>query len=241
MRIEVDTHIHSIASSHAYSTIQEITAAAHSKGLKIVALTDHGPALPGAPHIWYFLNLRELPEYINKVRLLKGIEANICDSNGTLDIEDGYLKNLEFVLASMHDSCILPGTKEQNTEALVNALSNKYVDAVAHPGNPLYTVDIEAVVKAAAKYNKLIEINNNSFKIRTGSYNNCREFVEQCKKYGVRMLCGSDSHFSQTVGVFDKVIELLEEMKVPEKLIISTSAQTFEKYLEERIKRVNSQ
>ena len=54
MKIEVDTHCHTIASGHAYSTIVENAKAASEKGLKMIAITDHGPAMPGTFHEAYF-------------------------------------------------------------------------------------------------------------------------------------------------------------------------------------------
>lgn len=238
MRIELDTHVHSVASGHAYSTIYEITNAAKQKGLKIIALTDHGPNMPGAPHLWYFGNLKELPPYINGVRVLKGIEANIIDYEGNIDIPLQYQKSLEFILASFHDACVEPGTVEQHTQAAVKALQNPFVDAIAHPGNAQFQVDIDEVVKAAKKYGKFIEINNHSFFVRQGSEENCFLFAKKCAQHGTNIICGSDSHFCETVGQFEKVIEVLEKAGVPEELVFSTSKDKFEYYLHSRKKRI---
>lgn len=239
MKIEVDTHVHSVASGHAYSTIYEITRTAKEKALKMIALTDHGPNMPGAPHLWHFGNLKELPEYINGVRVLKGIEANIIDYEGNIDIPLQYQKTLEFILASFHDACIEPGSVEEHTQAVIKALQNPYVDAIAHPGNAQFQVDIDEVVKAAKKYGKLIEINNHSFFVRKGSEENCFLFAKKCAQYGTNILCGSDSHFCETVGQFDKVIDVLKKAQVPEELVLSTSKQKFEYYLQSRKVRIS--
>ena len=71
MKIEADLHTHSVASGHAYSTISELALAAAERGLKMIAITDHGPAIPGGPHLYHFSNLKVLPEYLHGVRLLK--------------------------------------------------------------------------------------------------------------------------------------------------------------------------
>lgn len=52
----VETHYHTIASGHAYSTVLEGVMYAKRYGMKGLAVTDHGPAMPGAPHIWHFGN-----------------------------------------------------------------------------------------------------------------------------------------------------------------------------------------
>ncbi|MFW5991661.1 MAG: PHP domain-containing protein, partial [Halanaerobiaceae bacterium] len=53
MKIEVDLHMHTLNSGHAYSTITEMAKAAAGQNLKLIAVTDHGPLLPGGPHEYY--------------------------------------------------------------------------------------------------------------------------------------------------------------------------------------------
>jgi putative hydrolase len=240
LQILVDTHIHSVASGHAYSTIQEIAAAASKKGLKIAAITDHGPEMKGAASVIYFGNYRVIPENIYGVRILKGIEANIIDYDGNIDLPVKYLKKMEFVIASLHEIIIQPSTMEDHTNAFVNVLKNPYIDAVGHPGNPVYKIDIEKVVATAKEYNKLIEINNSSFRVRKGSYENCKNILKKCKEYRTRVVCGSDAHISFDVGVFDKVNQMLQEVDMPEELVLSVSPRRFEDYLIERKNRLEN-
>ena len=80
----LDMHNHTIASGHAYSTVQEIASVASMKGLKYVGITDHGPAMPGGPHIFHIGNQRVLPKVIEGVQVLKGVEANILDQEGSI-------------------------------------------------------------------------------------------------------------------------------------------------------------
>ena len=79
MRLIADTHAHSLASGHAYSTIKEMAAAAKAKGLKALALTEHAPEMPGTCGLYYFQNLDVVPREAEGVRLLMGAEANIVD------------------------------------------------------------------------------------------------------------------------------------------------------------------
>ena len=236
MKLVIDTHTHTVSSGHAYSTVQENAREASLKGIEMIAITDHGPSMLGAPCLIHFYNMRVIPAEINGVRIIKGVEANIIDYSGNIDLPDEYLKRLEFVIASFHDITIKPGTVEEHTNALINALKNPYIDAIAHPGNPTFQVDIDKVVKAAADYGKLIEINNNSFSVRKGSDANCVKFVNQCKKHCTRITCGSDAHISFDVGKLDTVRMLLEEADMPEELVMGTSVGKFEKYLNERMK-----
>ena len=61
MKIIADTHAHTLASGHAYSTIKEMAAAAKAKGLKALALTEHAPEMPGTCGLFYFQNLDVVP------------------------------------------------------------------------------------------------------------------------------------------------------------------------------------
>lgn len=239
MKILVDTHTHSISSGHAYSSLQEMAKEASMNGTLMFALTDHGPSMLGAPTLFHFGNLKAIPAVIYGVRVVKGVEANIIDFKGNTDMPDDYLKKLEFVIASLHEPCIEPGTIEENTAAFVNALRNPFIDAVGHPGNPQFEVDIDEVVKTALKYNKMIEINNHSFDVRKGSWENCVKFAAKCKEYGVRVVCGSDAHISFDIGHFPKVLKIFEEVGMPEELVLNTSLDKMEAYLKERKDRVS--
>ncbi len=53
MKIVVDSHTHSVASGHAYSTVQEMAREAPTNGIEMFALTDHGPAMKGAPYLYH--------------------------------------------------------------------------------------------------------------------------------------------------------------------------------------------
>jgi putative hydrolase len=241
LKFMIDTHTHSISSGHAYSSIEEMARGAKDNGIQAFALTDHGPSMKGAPYLYHFGNLKAIPEKINGVRIIKGVEANIIDFQGNVDLPEDYLKRLEFVIASFHDICITPGTCEEHTNAVINLLKNPYIDAVAHPGNPQFQVEIEKVVKAAKEYDKFIEINNHSFVVRTGSEKNCKEFAFRCKEFGVGITCGSDAHISFDVGKFDNVYKLFKEVDMPKELILNTSIEKLESYLNLRKERIKIQ
>ena len=103
MKILADTHTHTIASTHAYSTVMEMARAAADAGLEAIAVTDHGMKLPDAPHSWHFHNLKNIPREICGVKILYGIEANILDLDGNIDpLEEEIYKRLDIVNASIH-------------------------------------------------------------------------------------------------------------------------------------------
>ncbi|MBR6652678.1 MAG: PHP domain-containing protein, partial [Anaerotignum sp.] len=95
MKLKIDTHTHTLASGHAYSTVDENFRWAAEKGLELVALTDHAPGMKDTTGHAYFANLHVLPEKLHGVRLLRGIELNIMDFDGTVDMDEKTLSRLD--------------------------------------------------------------------------------------------------------------------------------------------------
>lgn len=232
MKIQIDMHNHTISSGHAFSTVLEIAAVAKEKGLKYVGITDHGPSMPGGPHIYYIGNLRVLPEVIYGVQILKGVEANIINQDGELDVPDFNLEKLDIVLAGFHEGPIESLGMENNTNTLLKVMENKYVDIISHPGNPRFPIDIEKVLLKAKETNTLLEINNSSFLTsRAGSKDNCLEIAQLCKKLRVPIIVNSDSHIALDVGNFNEALKMLKSIDMPEELIVNSTEKRFLKFL----------
>lgn len=237
MKLLVDPHTHTVASGHAYSTLRENALFAAKHGLEAFCCTDHGPAIINAAPDFIQKVLLSVPDEIEGVRMIRGCELNIMDYEGNVDLAPKYASMAEFLVASLHDITLKPGSVEENTAALVNALKQPFVDVVGHPGNPHYPVHIEEVVDAAHANNKLIEINSHSFRFREGSAGQCVEYIRLCKKKGVRITVSSDAHACYNIGVFDAAIAALEAEDFPEELIVSRDLKTFDAYLKERKQR----
>lgn len=230
MKYELDIHSHTISSGHAYSSLEENVRVASEKNLKLLAMTDHAPSMPGAPHIFHFYNLIILPEYINGVRILKGIETNIIDYKGAIDVEEDVLSQLEFVIASLHPPCLEFGTVKQHTETIIQAMNNKSINVIGHPGDIRYNFDIKEVVSASKETGTLLEINNSSLKpttSRPGGSTMIREIAEECMLQDVSVVMGSDAHYSADIGNFTEASALLKEMDFPEDKILNTSVESF--------------
>src|SRR5699024_6255768 len=192
---------------------------------------------PNGPHIYHIRNQVIIPEKICGVKILKGVESNILDQEGQLDVSDEILKKLDVVLAGLHDACIEPWNVEGNTKALIRAMENENVDIISHPGNPKFPIDKEKFVLKANETNTLVEINNSSFRTsREGSRENCRDIALLCKKHNVPVIVNSDSHISFDVGRVDKAIDLLKDIEMPEELIINACIDRFENYFKDKRK-----
>lgn len=234
MKLIADFHVHTISSGHAYSTLQEYLVAAKKKKLKAFAITDHGSSMPGGPHFYHFANMRMIPREIDGIKILRGIEANIIDENGKLDISDDDIRwgDLDIVMVAMHPRVGYENQgKEKNTEVLLKAIENPYVNVIAHPGNPKYPIDIEKVVVAAKEKGVLIEINNSSPFSRPGSHESCVAFAKAVKKLGWKVVVGTDSHFSSMIGVFGDALKIIDEAGLKEEDVVNTSWARIEKYL----------
>lgn len=230
MKYLIDTHTHTIASGHAYNTIDEMTKRAAQTGLAAIAFTEHTPQMPGSCGLFYFSNLKVLRREKFGVRRFFGCEVNIMDYDGKLDLPKSVLAEMDIVIASFHIPCIKPGTKEQNTQALLKVLENPLTDIVGHPDDARYPVDMETVVIAAKENNKLLELNNTSLKPsgpRQGARENDICMLNLCKKYGVSIALGSDAHVEEDIGNFLYAEELLKEVDFPKELIANLDLDRF--------------
>ena len=124
MHFELDTHTHTIASAHAYSTVQEMAQAAAQKGLKLLAITDHAPALSDSSPALHFMNYHVLPKELYGVQMLYGVELNIMGSDGRVDLEEDILKRQNLCIASYHTMCTPAGSREENTNAYLKVMEN---------------------------------------------------------------------------------------------------------------------
>lgn len=233
MKYVLDVHTHTIVSGHAYSTLLENAKYASEIGLELLGTTDHGPSMPGAPHEWYFGNLKVLPRELFGVTMLYGCEANIIDYEGNLDLPIDRQKKLDILIASIHEP-IMKANKNSdlNTTALLKAMDNPNVHILGHSGNPKFPIHEEEIVKKAKEKNILIEINNSSFiSSRIGSEKNCSKIASLCKEYDVKIILNSDSHFAYRIGGFDAAIKVLKQIDMPEELIINKSKEDFLDFL----------
>ena len=233
MKFVLDTHTHTFASGHSYSTIREMAHAASEKGLQLLGITEHSPKMPGSCHEFYFQNLKVVDRQMCGVELLLGAELNILDSDGRVDLPDQLLSKLDITIASLHIPCMTPGTKEENTRAYINAIKNPLINIIGHPDDRRYPVDYKELVLAAKEYHTLIELNNSSL-TEGGARTNARpldiEILGLCKEYEVPVVVGSDAHIDHAVGNHDKAEALLREVEFPESLIVNQDVDFLKKY-----------
>jgi putative hydrolase len=239
MQLLADLHTHTVASGHAYSTATELATTARAKGLELIALTEHGPSVPGGAHPWTLWNMKVIPSVLDGVRILKGVEANPSLGGNGLDIEDEHLALLDFVACGFHPQVGFDdGDAVKNTEAIERVIANPNVDMITHPGNDEFPVDAERVVQAAVAHDVILEINAHSFEATSSRAQNIageRGILALAREAGARVAVCSDAHYHLHVGRFDNAIAVARELGFAEEDMVNrTGASTMEFLLGKR-------
>ena len=233
-----DLHTHTLASGHAYSSLVENVETASARGLAAMGLSEHAPAMPGAPGRMYFLNFGIIPDTILGVRVYRGIEANILDFNGAVDVDAVMTAHLDYVIASLHPPIISSGTREENTRALVGAMQLPFVSIVGHPDDDRYPLDYTELAAAAAREHVALELNNSSFRPSTGRVNgrkNAVSLLNACRIHTTRVIMNSDSHIAFDVGDLSLCEELIKETNFPRELVLNYALEGLEYVLKEGV------
>lgn len=235
MNLCIDTHSHTIASGHAYSTIREMAKSASEKGLIALAITEHAPTMPESCGNFYFSNLKVVPRMMYGTNLLLGVELNILDEEGNIDLPPSLLQSVDIAIASIHTPCFQKNSSiEENTNAYIHAMQNPYIDIIGHPDDSRFPIDYEKLVYTAKATGTLLEINNSSLSpnsFREGAKENIKTMLSLCKKYHVPITTGSDAHVDIDVGNFTYIEQLLENCDFPKELVATTDLHKLRKFM----------
>ncbi len=225
MKIIGDLHTHTLASTHAYSTIRENCEIAAEKGLKVIAMTDHAPLMPDAPHEWHAGNQHALSQKIKGVFVLRGIEADIMNTDGELDVKSYIIEGLQWVVASFHDPVYPPRNPDDHLKTLENVCKNPLVDVFGHLTTGGHPFDYEEGAKLFAKYDKIAEVNNASIRAGRSTFENTVRFLEACKKENVKICIDSDAHYCEDIGELSAAMEIVNKVGYPQDLIVNTNLE----------------
>ena len=236
MRVIGDYHTHTTY-SHGKGTIRENVEAAIKKGLKEIAICDHGPA-----HYLYgvkkenIFKMREEIDLLNKeyenqgIRILLGVEANVIGYDGTIDVDDDIINIIDILLLGYHYGItpksikdglfmylmnpltkVLPIYKrkitEKNTQALIKAINRYPVKIITHPGSKA-KLNIERIGKAAFEKGVALEINSSHSQLSI-------ENIKIALKTGVEFYVNSDAHTPEDVGNMEEGINRIKEAGAP--------------------------
>lgn len=191
-------HVHSTWSD-GHNTIREMAEACIARGFAYLGITDHSKVAAYANGLNEQALRRQHEEidslnreYAGRLHILKGTECDIL-KDGSLDFADDVLASLDFVVASIHSLFNL--SPEEQTQRMLRAITNPYVDIIGHPtgrillGRAGYTLDMEAVIDAAAERGVCIEINANPSRLDLDW-----RFLRRARDKGIKIPINPDAH-----------------------------------------------
>src|SRR6266536_3309609 len=191
-------HVHSTWSD-GQNPIREMAEACIARGFTYLGMTDHSKVAAYAGGLSEESLRRQgeeidalNKEFADKLYILKGTECDIL-KDGSLDYTDEVLASLDFVVASIHSQFNL--SPQEQTERMLQAIANPYVDIIGHPtgrillGREGYTLDLEAVIDAAAAHGVCIEINANPSRLDLDW-----RLLRRARDKGIKIPVNPDAH-----------------------------------------------
>lgn len=224
MQILADYHTHTVY-SHGKGTIEDNVKVAIEKGIKTIGISDHS-----YKHMTYGVKIKDIykmREEVDKLNLkysnidiLLGMECNILDESGNIDINDEISKILDYVMAGYHfgstptslksminhcNNYIIKNerSKEYNTKSVINAMKNNDIFIITHPGDK-GDIYIEEIAKVAKDTNTKLEINSSHGFLNVDQLN-------KIKNMGNKFIIGSDAHKPENVGNFELAMKNIRE------------------------------
>jgi DNA polymerase (family 10) len=198
--IKGDLHVHSHWSD-GRDSIEAMALAARALGYEYIAITDHSKGL-GIAHGLNEERIREqtaeirkLNESLKDIRVLTGIEVDIR-ADGSLDLPDQILAELDVVVAAVHSA--MGQEQEKMTKRIIQAMQNPHVDIIAHPtcrllgGREAIALDMEAIFRAAARTGTALEINAMPDRLDLKDIH-----IFRARDLGVKLSLGTDAHATE--------------------------------------------
>ncbi len=195
--IRGDLHVHTDWSD-GKASLEEMAAAAKKRGLSYIAVTDHAKfsqmirGLTPDDVRRQIDAIAVLNEKLEGFRILTGIEANVLP-DGTLDLPDAVLRELDVVIAAVHSHFHLD--RAEMTARLIRAVENEHVSILAHPTGrkigerPAYDADWDEVFRRAARAGTALEVNANPVRLDLNG-----TLVRRALEFGVRIAIATDAH-----------------------------------------------
>jgi putative hydrolase len=236
--LHADLHVHSLFSACGLHTFLELLEHGRRIGLRAMAITDHGRGVGG--HLTSVFFERFQPPW-DDIKLFKGIELNILDEKGTVDVEWQVMPFADILLLGVHPNLAPNRSKKHYTDMVLAALEqNPFIDILSHPNDPMYPLDYGILAKRARETGMALELNNSKILYKRSTVEEALALVCACKEAGCAMAVNSDTHALLELGRDDEVRPLLAQAKFPEELIVNRTVETTERFIEGRrgLKRI---
>ena len=230
--LEVDFHSHTSFSKCGCHTIIEMLTRGRELGMRGMAITDHGPAL-GCKTPSPFWD--RLHDPVPGIRLLKGMECNVLDETGRIDLPMPLLPYMDIVLLGIHPNIESGKGIAFYTEMLLAAIKkNPWVDIVTHPNDETYRVDFDAIAAAAAGLDIVVELNNSKNMLGRVDEASTLHMLEACKNAKCCIAIDSDAHVIGEVGLDDTAQQFIKRTAFPREYIVNRDAAAAFEFVERR-------
>ncbi|MEK4486669.1 DNA polymerase/3'-5' exonuclease PolX [Psychrobacillus sp. FSL H8-0484] len=234
--IQGDFHMHSTWSDGAHS-IEEMVEACLAKGYSHIVITDHSDYLKVANGLSKerLLNqietIRALNAKYTNIEIFAGTEMDILP-DGSLDFDDELLKQLDFVIASIHSSFSQP--QEKIMERLLNAVKNPYVHMIAHPTGRIieqrngYNPDVPTLIEWAKEYGKILELNANPYRLDLQT-----DYLKIAQEKGVPIAINTDAHHINQLKYMDIGVRYAQKAWLHKDNVVNTwSLEKFKQFIQ---------
>ncbi len=230
--LEIDLHVHTLFSHCGLHTVLELINQARLTGMKGLALTDHGLTMGGRLNDVFF-NRFQCP--YEDIKLLKGIECNILDENGTIDLPSAFIPFLDVVLLGIHHNTPKGCSRDYYTSLLINAMEkNSRVDIITHPNDSAYPLDYQSIARKASRMGMALELNNSRILYSRSSIEQTIALLQACKEEKCFIAVCSDTHAIHELGQDSSVVPLLRSVEFPGELLVTRDADTTLEFIKSR-------
>lgn len=224
-----DYHTHTVY-SHGTGSVEENVVAAIEKGLKEIAITDHGFG-----HMFYNLRKSDFKSFLEdiavcrakypEINIYAGVEANFVGDDGQVDLPDKARERLDIAVCGYHKSAargfygffqftlprLLPGKNSaemlvKNTDAYIKAMDKYMIDIISHP-NYGAKIDLKAVGKVAKELGVFLELNGKRV-------NMTDDEILMLRDTGCTFICDSDAHSPDRVGDVSLPAAIIERLGI---------------------------
>lgn len=243
--IRNDLHVHSVKSACGFHTLCELVQIGHRKGMRLLNLSDHGPAAHGLPMSFGVLVDRaRVPDPVtapdgSSLRVLRGIEANVLSDGPSTDIRSRWEPAFDLISLGFH-GCGgrgLPrgGHPEVNTDALCALASRQPFDILTHPCIATYPLDTQRLVELALAHGFALEVNNTNLRLGKTNEESLLELVGLARDSGALLVECSDGHSYHEIGENDAIEAFLARHGFDgDALLLNRDDDRLEEFLAER-------
>jgi len=221
MNLLVDLHTHTVASGHAYCTVNEMLEKAKKLGLEAIAITDHGPGLPDGPHIFHFSNQERFKSIPGNCKVLSGVEEDLAGPNGEVYLPENVLNSLDVVLIGLHpypDGWAYTNSKKTVLKSLLTAMENPLIKGVTHPVSNWFSFsadEMKEIIINAKDTNTAVELNLSKI---IGLEKKLFEFLDLTAEFNAPIMINSDAHAVHELGDFTNLKKFVHKI-IPENVV----------------------